>query len=167
MVLWANSVKLCVQKCHESWARFSPYSLISVFLYILQPISIPVSRVLLFHYCTFIKWCYWWLSCRQWGYYVIFICSSSVFVLTSILLIFLVPSSCLEWRPLEEQSSWLSGPGALGLAVIQAKVSRNRWQNLCLDTGPRKIMRTHTCSWVFTHWCGRPRRGQGLFETGR
>lgn len=34
-VLQANSEKGRVQKCPESWVRFSPYRLISVFHYIL------------------------------------------------------------------------------------------------------------------------------------
>lgn len=93
MVLWANSVKGHVQKCHESWGRFSPYSLISV--YILQPINIPVSRVLFSFTVHLEKDATGVFHAGSRGI-MLFICYYLVFVLTSILLIFLVQSSCLE-----------------------------------------------------------------------
>lgn len=60
-VLQANSEKGHVQKCPESWARFSPF-------------KVPGLNVLLFPYCKFTKSCYWFILYLQYRCYVIFIC---------------------------------------------------------------------------------------------
>lgn len=153
---WANSVKGHVQKCHENWARFRPYSLIFVFLYILQPINIPVSGVFLFHYCAFTKWCYWCLS-----YFYLLLLSFCSDQHSNFLSAKLLPAVTSPWGA--ELVAWLGRSSCSGCTT---RWGLNWWQ-LFLDTGLRKIMRTHTCSGAFTLWCGSLRRGQVLFEAGQ